>query len=91
MHPDFCQKLWGTAYCKNAPRWFPVLVLLNERAERIATCMVNLKICDVHRRILAPTDFITDDGWERIVLNLDRAQAGFPIRDKTTFTFEAIT
>ena len=91
MHPDFCQKLWGTAYCKNAPRWFPVLVLLNERAERIATCMVNLKICDVHRRILAPTDFIPDAGGERSVLNRARAHAGFPIRDKTTLTFEVLS
>lgn len=92
MHPTSCQKLWGNqAHCGNAPRWFPILVLFDERTERIASCMVNLKICDVHRQILVPADFITDDGWVRIVLNLERAHVGLPIRDKTALEFEVVT
>lgn len=69
--------------CEHPATWQPILILCHPNGEDTCPAILWLGVCAICRPSLGVEDFISDEGWARIVEGMVAAGAAAPSRERT--------
>ena len=78
--------------CKGSGRWAPILEL-RSRKNGAVTCLTFKKLayCDEHKTTSSLTDFLSDEGFTKIVKHMRENGKVAPVQRNTTLAWKALS
>lgn len=75
--------------CGKPGMWHPVLLLRVHMGHQPAPALMNIVVCDHHKKVCTTDDFLTDQGWKQICAGFKQIGRQEPTRELTELAWEA--